>query len=71
MPIDIEKLTESDKQREVRYESHGTVEWGRITSWNEQFIFVCYHSRLWRGQRQPRTGTTSEATAPADLEFCD
>ena len=77
--MDINKLTESDKGREVKYKTPGGTEWGLITSWNERFVFVRYHTRL-LDEPNPvtghpiifhRNGCTSEATRPEDLEFCD
>lgn len=70
--IEIASLTEADKGREVRYnlknfKAHG---YGKITSWNEHFIFVRYHLAVSaKGVRSPRYGDTSEATSPEDLEF--
>lgn len=69
MSINISSLTESDKGREVKYTTYGSVEYGRITSWNERFVFVCYHTKISGGIPTPRYGTTSEATSPGDLEF--
>lgn len=72
--IEIDKLTESDKGREVRYDAHEKYELGRITSWNERVVFVRYHLCYWRDGERPavqRTGTTSEATSPSDLTFCN
>jgi hypothetical protein len=72
--IDISRLTDSDKGRQVQYRAYGKVEFGNITSWNEQFIFVRYHTVVEghppNQRSRPRTGSTSEATAPTDLEFC-
>lgn len=74
--IQISELTEADKGREVRYTTHGGMEFGRITSWNDTFIFVRYHTKVMKAITSdkmwtiPRTGTTSEATRPEDLEFC-
>lgn len=67
--IDITALTESDKGREVRYRTHGSMEYGRITSWNDYYVFVRYHLRIDGKGQTPRTGETSEATAPTELEF--
>lgn len=68
--IDIAALTEADKRREVRYiRPHCDTEFGRITSWNSHFIFVRYYTRIVDGHPTPRTGDTSEATSPEDLEF--
>jgi len=69
MPLDIPALKATDVGREVRYETHGRIEYGRITSWNDRFIFVRYHTRVEGGHSQMRTGSTSEATDPKDLEF--
>ena len=68
--IEIKTLTESDKQREVIYTTHGGHEFGRITSWNDRFIFVRYHLKVFDdGIPVARTGITSEATRPEDLEW--
>lgn len=68
--IEIKDLTEEDKGRNVRYippHAYGNVrhldcENGKISFWNDQFIFVKY----WRGGRLM---FTSEATGPNDLVF--
>ena len=72
--VAIADLTESDKGREVKYTTYGAVEFGRITSWNDRFVFVRYHSmRLKDGNGNQvtvsRTGTTSEPTSPEELEW--
>ena len=68
--IVIAELNETDKGREVCYINYGGVEYGRITSWNDSFIFVRYHLKVMRnGDKQPRYGETSEATSPGDLKF--
>jgi hypothetical protein len=57
--IEISKLTEKDKGREVVFTSQGSKrEFGIISSWNERFIFVKYN-----GSQQ------SQATRPEDLRF--
>lgn len=61
--IDISKLTPKHVNRLVVYRSRYRLgsekaEQGRITSWNDRFIFVDY-SNVGRGQ----------ATSPEDLEF--
>jgi len=68
--IDINSLSESDKGRGVIYTSRlgDRVEVGRITSWNERYIFVRYHQQI-LPVRQPRFGDTSEATPAECLEF--
>lgn len=71
--VEIAKLTETDKGRPVTYHSHESMEHGRITSWNDRFIFVRYHEKIELSsiphRHTPRTGETSEATDPNDLEF--
>ena len=47
--IDISKLTEKDKDREVVFEDHGKKEYGCINSWNERYIFVVYNGK-WQSQ---------------------
>jgi hypothetical protein len=57
--IEIAKLTEEDKGREVVFDSSGVKrEFGIISSWNNRFIFVKYN-----GSQQ------SQATMPEDLRF--
>ena len=57
--IEINKLTGSDKGRSVIYTSpQGEKQTGRISSWNNVFIFVWYS---W--------GAAAAATVPKDLEF--
>ncbi len=57
--IQINKLQPTDKDRKVVYRpTHGKMEEGRITSWNDSFVFVDYDN-TGRGQ----------ATKPEDLEF--
>ena len=58
--IKIEELTPEHKDRKVVYKpSHNqNPQEGRITSWNDKFIFVDYDN-TGRGQ----------ATRPEDLEF--
>ena len=68
--ISIADLKESDKDRQVRYQTFGRIEYGRITSWNDLFVFVRYHTIVENSTSRPRTGTTSEATSPESLEFC-
>lgn len=58
--IDISKLTDKDVNRLVVYTPYvdAKVEQGRITSWNDKFIFVDY-TNVGRGV----------ATRPTDLHF--
>lgn len=60
MAIVISQLKKSDKNRRVIYESFkgASLEVGRITSWNDKFIFVDYQN-VGRGQ----------ATPPSKLNF--
>jgi len=70
MPLSIPDLKATDVGREVIYgDGHGRIEVGRITSWNKQFVFVRYIEQV-KPVRRARHGSTSEATNPADLEFC-
>ena len=43
-PIEISKLRESDKGRQIRYTDFrsGKVEYGILSSWNERGLFVRY-----------------------------
>lgn len=57
--IDISRLTDKDVNRLVVYmKFRDKIEQGRITSWNDQFIFVDY-TNVGRGV----------ATKPEDLHF--
>jgi len=43
--IDITKLKESDRDKKVIYKTrYGKIQEGRITSWNERFVFVDYYN---------------------------
>ena len=69
--ISIKDLQEKDKGKEVMYTSFGSREYGYITSWNDKYIFVRYHTKVWdSGKREARTGQTPESTRPEDLSFC-
>jgi hypothetical protein len=52
--INIKELKEEHKNRLVVYESYkgAKLEQGRITSWNEKFIFVDY-TNVGRGNATP------------------
>ena len=75
--IDLTALTESHKGCEVCYKSHDALEYGRITSWNDYYVFVRYHTKVYTKEKtiggSPRmehfTGETSQATSPIDLDF--
>ncbi len=57
--IDIKSLKESDTNRKVIYKKpNGKSEEGRITSWNDRFIFVDYYNN-----------GMGAATNPKNLEF--
>lgn len=57
--INIKKLTEKDIGRNVTYiDGTGHKEFGRITSWNNKFIFVDYG---------PHCCGRGHATSPEDL----
>jgi FKBP-type peptidyl-prolyl cis-trans isomerase 2 len=56
--IKIKELKDEDIGRMVVYHSHNEKQDGRITSWNERFIFVDFDN-TGRGQ----------ACNPKDLEF--
>lgn len=61
--IEIKDLKEEDKGRVVKYTSNYPKqhnEWGMITSWNDEYIFVDYSGS--------ERGT---ATRPINLEFDD
>ena len=60
--IDIKKLVKDDVGKNVAYTSYVTkIEEGKITCWNDKFIFVDYGKRCGAG----------DATPPEDLIFED
>ena len=71
MILIIKDLTDKDKGREVRYgRDFCDVEFGKITSWNDHFVFVNYHTKIKSdGSRVHFTGGTSAATEPENLQF--
>lgn len=57
--IDIKSLSKLDIGKEVCYSPReGFREYGKISSWNEKYIFVKYNGK-----------DTSAATKPEDLTF--
>lgn len=66
MQIEEQTLTEEDVGRRVRYVpmhadgdvTHEDCEDGKISGWNDKFVFVRYHQ-----------GDTSAATLPEDLRW--
>lgn len=57
--IDIHALKESDRNRLVIHKNKkGKIQEGRITSWNEKFIFVDFYDN-----------GMGAATNPKDLQF--
>jgi len=68
--ISIQDLTEDDIGKWVVYREHsklGEKEFGRIKSWNDQFIFVVYKCD---GQWSRFQDFTGAATSPEDLSIC-
>ena len=61
---------DGSEPRMVKYVSNGgdKEEYGYITSFNKEFIFVRYHCQL-KPEVRIRAGITSEATSPKDLEW--
>ncbi len=58
--LDIAALQETDEGRDVIYHAHhGKLDAGRISSWNERYVFVRFHN-----------GDTAAAVDPSQLEFC-
>lgn len=58
-PIRIEELTEADKGRGVLFHHHhGATEPGRLSSWNDHYVFCRFTS-----------GSTAAACDPAQLTF--
>lgn len=55
--IDPKTLTEADVGRNVTYREHCTVEFGKLSSWNEKYVFVRFK------------GPTGEACEPEDVSF--
>lgn len=68
MPLSIPELKSTDVGRQVTYTNRDKVEVGRITSWNDKWIFVRYFMQI-KPTRFARNGCTSEATDPSMLEF--
>jgi hypothetical protein len=66
--IEIEKLSEKDIGRWVNYYGYGTVEEGKIKSWNDDFVFVVYKCDHNWERFKDYTGC---ATNPDDLKFQD
>ena len=68
--INIKKLIKEDIGREVKYVSRGgdKIEFGKITSWNDIYIFVRYTQQI-EPEKRFFTGDTSQATRPEDLSF--
>ncbi|MFA6100424.1 MAG: hypothetical protein WC750_06185 [Patescibacteria group bacterium] len=65
--IKLEELKCSDIGRWVRYRAHhDAIEWGRLKSWNDKFIFVVYG---WAGEQSFCQNYTAASTEPKDLEF--
>jgi len=57
----ISRLKENHKGRRVVYTPHhNLIEFGRISSWNEKFVFVYYD-----------VGLHTQATSPEDLIMLD
>jgi hypothetical protein len=69
--INLQALTQDDIGREVIYRRAHGYEYGRITSWNDAFVFVRYYLSVDADSMTEihRSGETSQATRPADLEF--
>jgi hypothetical protein len=64
--IHIHDLSLGDIGRWVEYRSHNRVEFGRLKSWNNSFIFVVFKcdeqwDRYW--------DFTGQSVNPEDLEF--
>ena len=66
--VDIRKLTEKDIGKWVSYTGNfdGTIEIGKIKSWNDKYIFVVYKCANEWNRFEEYTAT---ATRPEDLEF--
>jgi hypothetical protein len=56
--IEDRELTQSDVGATVLYVASGVVEFGKISSWNDQYVFVKYGE-----------GDTAAATKPCDLRW--
>ncbi len=67
--ISLDELTDKDKGREVRYQTFGRIEYGKITSWNDRFIFVSYHTVIEDSYSHTGRPSIPKATSPKDLEF--
>lgn len=65
--IPITDLNEKDVGRWVRYRAnHGALEWGRLKTWNDKFIFVVYN---WAAKQAAWMNYTAASTKPEQLEF--
>lgn len=64
--IKTEDLKDSDVGRWIIYHSSHEEKYGRIKSWNDEWIFVVYHCAGEWGNYQEYTAA---ATNPNDLEF--
>ena len=65
--IDIAQLTKEDVGKWVEYRgTGGEVEWGKIKSWNDNWIFVVYKCA---GEWERFKDFTGQATGPEDLRF--
>jgi len=68
--VDIKELTEKDIGKWVSYTGNfdGTIEKGKIKSWNDKYIFVVYKcANEWDRFKE----YTAAATRPEDLEFME
>ncbi len=59
--IDISKLTDADKERNIVYDREfSSRQYGKLSSWNDSYVFVRFK------------GPNGEACEPADVSFeCD
>jgi len=69
--IKLSELKESDVGRLVVYRSKGgdKVERGKISSWNNRFVFVNWE--IYPGRHLVSFGCAPAATYPEDLEFVE
>lgn len=67
--IPIESLTEASKDIEVVYTNLDTKEYGYIVNWNSAWIFVIYHTKIFKDGTHIKMQDGPQATNPESLDF--
>jgi len=65
--IKLSELKESDIGRQVIYQPKSGGDRGKISSWNNKFVFVNWE--VYPGQYMDSFGCVAAATYPEDLDF--